>query len=81
MEGAVWSFYIQGGIWRKLFGAFILIKRYYKEWRDLFRTFILAERYNRGGEIWIGLIGALISAERYYKGRRDLEEAIWRLYN
>ena len=50
LEMLIWSFYIGGEIWRKLFGAVIFKKRYYKEWRDLFKAVILAEGYNIGWE-------------------------------
>ena len=43
LEEAVWSFYIGGEIWRKLFGALISMGRYYKGWRGLFRALITGE--------------------------------------
>ena len=43
MEGAVWSCYNWGGIWRELFGALILAERYNKGWRELFGALIIGE--------------------------------------
>ena len=43
LEGAVWSFINWGGISRCLFGALILVERYYKEWRELFEALIIGE--------------------------------------
>ena len=45
MEGAVWSFFIGGDIWRKLFGALISTGRYNKGWRELCRAVIIGEGY------------------------------------
>ena len=77
MEGVVWSSYIGGEIWRKLFGAVIIGEGYYKKWRGLFKALILAEIYYKGwidleeaiwssyirGEIWRELFGAFIIGE------------------
>ena len=68
MEGAVWSFYIWGGISRCLFEAVILAEEYYKGWRELFGVLIFEERSGDayiGGENWRKLFRALILAERF----------------
>ena len=65
MEEVVWSSYIDGEIWRELFGAVIIgegsqktcLEQLYSR-RDIIRS----------GEIWTGLIKALTLAERYYIG-------------
>ena len=73
MERSIWSFYIDGEIWRELFGAVILTERYNKGWRELFGA--VRSFYNWGG-MWRKLFGALILMGRYNKGWRELFGAV-----
>ena len=88
LEETIWSSYNWRGIWRGLFGAFILIEKvvwsfYISEeiWRGLFKIIILIKGYNKewrdpDKSNW----SSYISGEILYWWR-NLEGVIWSFYN
>ena len=84
MEEAVWSSYIGGGIWRGLFGGFILVEGYNKGWRGPFGALIIGEGYGEACSEQLYQREDIIrdgeSCLKLLYWRRNLERPVWSIY-